>query len=124
MALPGDENARFEKRSVSMRKVVANRKNALKSTGPKTLQGKAYSRRNSLKHGFFAKSLFNEFMAVFEDPEEFQTLVDQLRQQYEPVGIAEELEVEQIVLCWWRRQRVLRFETAGFLPAWSMLELR
>jgi hypothetical protein len=41
---------------VSPRKVAANRQNALKSTGPKTPQGKVYSRRNSLKHGLFARN--------------------------------------------------------------------
>ena len=32
-------------------RVIANRQNALRSTGPKTLEGKEASRRNGLKHG-------------------------------------------------------------------------
>ena len=36
-----------------MRKVEANRRNALQSTGPRTPRGKAYGRRNALKHGLF-----------------------------------------------------------------------
>ena len=32
-------------------RTLANRANSLKSTGPKTLEGKATSRRNAFKHG-------------------------------------------------------------------------
>jgi hypothetical protein len=104
-----------KKRPISIRKVEANRKNALKSTGPKTLIGKKHSRKNAVKHGLFAKSLFNKFIAPFENPQEFQELTQLLWQQYQPEGKAEELEVEHIALCWWKRQRVWRCENAEFL---------
>ena len=42
------------KRPISERKVVANRANAKRSTGPKTEAGKAASRRNALKHGILS----------------------------------------------------------------------
>jgi hypothetical protein len=32
-------------------KIEANRRNALRSTGPRSLSGKARSRRNAFKHG-------------------------------------------------------------------------
>lgn len=35
----------------SLAKIEANRKNALRSTGPRTSAGKARSRRNALRHG-------------------------------------------------------------------------
>jgi hypothetical protein len=38
----------------SERRLDANRENAKKSTGPKTLRGKGHSRFNALKHGLFS----------------------------------------------------------------------
>ena len=37
--------------------IEANRRNALKSTGPRTAEGKEISRRNALKHGLAAETL-------------------------------------------------------------------
>jgi hypothetical protein len=41
----------------SPRKIEANRRNAKRSTGPKTVQGKQRSRANALKHGLAAATL-------------------------------------------------------------------
>ncbi len=45
------------KQTVSSRKVEANRRNASKSTGPRTQTGKRMVAKNALKHGFFSKWL-------------------------------------------------------------------
>lgn len=100
-----------KKRTVSTRKIEANRKNALKSTGPKTLKGKVYSARNAIKHGLFARQ-FMDFLVQGEDPEEYNELLKGLRAQYQPIGMAEELEVERAALCWWRLKRAWRHENA------------
>ena len=47
-----------------------------------------------------------------EDPQEFKELVDDLRQEYQPRGTLEELEVERIAACWWRLKRAWRYENA------------
>jgi hypothetical protein len=41
----------------SDRKAEANRRNALKSTGPKTPEGKAAVRLNALKHGLLSQEI-------------------------------------------------------------------
>jgi hypothetical protein len=45
------------KRTVSSRKIAANRRNGSKSAGPRTLTGKRMVAKNALKHGFFSKWL-------------------------------------------------------------------
>jgi hypothetical protein len=106
-----------KKPSTSVRKVEANRRNALKSTGPRSLTGKVYSRRNALKHGLFARDLFSDFVVQREDPKQFQELHAQLRKELQPHGRAEELEVEYIAVCWWRRGRLWRYENAEMRTA-------
>ena len=99
------------KRTVSIRKVEANRQNALKSTGPKTPRGKAYSGRNAIKHGLFSRQMM-DFVSHGEDPTEYEEILNGLRAKYQPMGTAEELEVERIALCWWRLKRAWRYENA------------
>jgi hypothetical protein len=41
----------------SPRQLEANRRNALKSTGPTSPNGKQVSRRNPLRHGFTAETV-------------------------------------------------------------------
>jgi hypothetical protein len=97
--------------AVSPRKIAANRQNALKSTGPKTPRGKAYSRRNAIKHGLFAR-LSMDFFLLGENSREYDELLADLCNDYQPVGRAEKFEVECITLCLWRLKRAARYETA------------
>ena len=97
--------------TVSTRKIAANRKNAQKSTGPKTPRGKAYSGRNAIKHGLFSRQAM-DFLSHGEDPTEYEEILNGLRAKYQPMGTAEELEVEHIALCWWRLKRAWRYENA------------
>jgi hypothetical protein len=94
--------------AVSERKLKANRE---KSTGPKTLKGKASSHRNALKHGLFSRQ-WMDFIVHGEDEEEWEELLNGLWQQYQPVGKAEELEVERAAVCWWKLKRLWRYENA------------
>jgi hypothetical protein len=96
-------------RVVSIRKAEANRRNALKSTGPRTQKGKENSRRNAVKHGLFARH-WMAFQLLGESSEEYETLLNDLLEQYQPIGRAEELEVERITICWWKLKRVSRYE--------------
>ncbi len=58
----------------SQKQIEANRRNAQKSSGPKTAQGRSISRMNALKHGLLAEQV----IVPGEDFEEFATL----RQKY------------------------------------------
>jgi hypothetical protein len=97
---------------ISERKLLANRENAKKSTGPRTVRGKAYSRGNTVKHGLFARELFPLMRLKTESGQEFRDHCERLRKAYKAVGSAEELEVERIAICMWRLSRAWRYENA------------
>lgn len=91
-------------------KVVArNRKNAGRSTGPRTAAGKAVSRRNSLKHGLTA----NPAAGVIEDPGVFDRLFEDLCCRIKPGDELEKSLTRRIAVALWRQQRVERVETAA-----------
>ena len=50
------------------RPIEANRRNAQKSTGPRTARGKAQSRLNGLRHGFCSPTYRRFWLALFEAP--------------------------------------------------------
>jgi hypothetical protein len=98
--------------TVSERKLKANRENAKKSSGPKTPRGKAYSRRNALRHGLCAKKLLPEFHWPGEDEDDFYKICDSLMRSYPPRDVLEALEVKNLADCLFRRVRARRYETA------------
>jgi len=95
---------------VSITKIEANRRNAGRSTGPKTEAGKQASRVNALKQGLLAKEVVITRGDYKEDKEAFAQLLDELGEQFTPVGVAEELEVQKIALSYWRKMRAVRYE--------------
>src|SRR5712664_917831 len=78
--------ARAEKGTSSTRKVEANRRNALKSTGPKTACGKRTVAKNALKDGFFSKFLLIQHRDGKESQEEYEGFYAGVRKHYQPVG--------------------------------------
>jgi hypothetical protein len=52
----------------SFRQVEANRRNARKSTGPNTVEGKQRSRCNAVRHGLIAEPV----IGALEDAEDYQ----------------------------------------------------
>ncbi|MDB0573094.1 hypothetical protein LBW59_20270 [Ralstonia solanacearum] len=91
------------------KQLTANRKNAHKSTGPSTAQGKAKASGNARRHGVLSTRLFLED----ENPEEFRLLFDGMRASLAPVGDLELLLVEKIAVSTWRQHRFVRAETAS-----------
>jgi hypothetical protein len=93
------------KRPVSERRIQANRRNALRSTGPKTVS------RNAIKHGLLAREVVITAGEGEESLEEFHALVERLWEDYEPVGVInEESLLQTIAACWWRKAHVIRAE--------------
>jgi hypothetical protein len=100
----------FMKKKVSNKKMKANQQNATLSTGPKTEQGKAIVRWNSLKHGFFSREVFIKQGDGKENRVEFDRLAESLMEDLQPKGTFERLLFDRILVCCWRLKRVLRYE--------------
>ena len=98
--------------AVSKKQLAANRKNARKSTGPKTKAGKEIASRNSIKHGLYARSLLLNSPNVKENPTKYDTLLDSLSRDLQPRGAFEEFLVNKIANCIWRSQRAIMAESA------------
>jgi len=91
-------------------KITANRRNAEKSTGPRTLEGKAVVALNAIKHGLLAR----QDVILGEDPQEFELLRQRLRADLRPSGEMETLFVGQIVSLWWRLLRAQQVQNETF----------
>jgi hypothetical protein len=106
-----------ENSRVSFRKIEANRRNASKSTGPRTQIGKRTVARNAMKHGFFSKCLLIPHPDGKEDPGEYQDLYAALREHYQPLNFLEELWLEKIAVLSWRLRRLVRCESGQIARA-------
>lgn len=100
------------KRPVSERKIQANRRNALRSTGPTSTRGKDIAARNSIKHGLLAKSAVITLGPAKENKTDFEELLSGLRDYFCPVGAAEELLVEEIAVSYWMERRAQLYENS------------
>ena len=94
----------------SQKQIEANRRNASKSTGPKSEAGKARSKLNSLKHGLLAKAV----VLPGEDELEFEGLVQALALELGPNGVLEEQLVGCIAANFWRLRRIYQIESEFF----------
>ncbi len=88
------------------KQAAANRRNARKSTGPKTREGKLRASMNALAHGLCA----TEPVVPGEDPARYRQVVEALRAEYEPRTPLEMLLVERAVAGLWRLARLQRIE--------------
>jgi hypothetical protein len=108
--LPPQPETHAVKPPVSERRLLANRQNALRSTGPKTMRGKRTVSRNAITHGILAREVVITAGDGEESQEEFDALIEDLENGYQPVGAVEELHVQIIATALWRKARVLRAE--------------
>ena len=90
--------------------IDANRRNAEKSTGPKTEAGKAKSSKNRLSHGFNSQ----DPILPDEDPAQFDALLEALVDEYHPATFTEQALVEKMALYQWFSLRAIRLQTGAF----------
>jgi hypothetical protein len=90
--------------------VVANRRNAEKSTGSRTAEGKAAVSQNAVKHGLLA----GRDVIRGEEQEEFELYREELFWELEPVGTMESRLAERIVSLAWRLRRAERIQNEAF----------
>jgi len=96
---------------MSLQQLDANRRNAQKSTGPKTPQGRAISKMNALKHAILSKEVLVCGLNIQECSQELSALHKRFWQELNPAGPVEEMLVDQIVTTHWRLRRALRAES-------------
>lgn len=89
--------------------ISANRRNALRSTGPKSAEGKAASSRNAIKHGIHSQ------IAVLpnERQEDYDANVAAFIRKFQPQDDVERRLVERMADCEWRLMRSRYIETAA-----------
>jgi hypothetical protein len=88
----------------------ANRRNALKSTGPKTPDGKLASRRNALRHGRTAETVIDGL----EDSEDYRDFEAAIISDYDAQTAVERELVLRLASLLWRLRRIIAIETDLF----------
>jgi hypothetical protein len=91
----------------SFRQVVANQRNAQKSTGPKTEEGKRQSRRNAIRHGLCAETVIE----TVEDIEDYRAFEATIIADFDAETAVERELVLRLASLLWRIRRATSIET-------------
>jgi hypothetical protein len=94
----------------SYRQIEANRRNALKSTGPKTEAGKQASRCNAVRHGLTAETV----LSAFENAEDYKAFEAAITADYDAQSAVERELVLRLASILWRLRRATTMETGLF----------
>jgi hypothetical protein len=98
----------------SERQVEANRRNAARSTGPRSPEGKQAVRSNAVKHSLLSR----EVLVPGEDSAALAELSERMHHAWQPVGEWEDVLVDRIVQALWRLRRIGRVEAGVFSAAY------
>jgi hypothetical protein len=91
----------------SFRQFTANRRNALRSTGPQTESGKQQSRLNAVRHGLTAETVIGSL----EDAEDYKAFQGAVTEGYDARTAAERELVLRLASLLWRLRRATAVET-------------
>ena len=97
--------------ALTQRRLEANRRNAARSTGPRTLEGKARVARNPIKHGFFVAA---ERWAP-QQQRDFKETLDGLRDDLKPQSALEESCLLTMAQSYVRMAAILSYENIAAL---------
>jgi hypothetical protein len=105
----------------SFRQIEANRRNARKSTGPATEEGKRRSRCNAVRHGLTAETV----IGALEDAEDYKAFEAAITADYDADSAVERELVLRLASLLWRLRRATTMETGLFdMQAANMLAFR
>ena len=90
----------------SAKQILANKKNARRSTGPKTKLGKEKVSMNAMKLGIYAE----HHVMVGEDTEQHKNYIDFMLKTFEIFDAISGSIVQQIISIGWRLQRIPQIE--------------
>jgi len=94
----------------SFRQIAANRRNASKSTGPTTEEGKQRSRCNAVRHGLTAETV----IGALEDVEDYKAFEAAITADYDAQSALEREMVLRLAGLLWRLRRATTIETGLF----------
>ena len=94
----------------SFRQIEANRRNARKSTGPITQEGKQRSRCNAVRHGLTAETV----IGALEDAEDYRAFEAAIIADYDAQSAVERELVLRLASLLWRLRRATTMETGLF----------
>ena len=94
----------------SLKQIEANRRNADKSTGPTTPEGKLRSRGNAVRHGLTAETV----IGTHEDADDYQAFELAITSDYDAATAVERELVLRLASVLWRLRRATGIETALF----------
>jgi hypothetical protein len=94
----------------SFRQIEANRRNARKSNGPITEEGKQRSRCNAVRHGLTAETV----IGALEDVEDYKAFEEAIIADYDAQSAVERELVLRLASLLWRLRRATTMETGLF----------
>src|SRR5436190_23525103 len=105
----------------SFRQIDANRRNAQRSTGPVTDEGKERSRRNALRHGLTAETVID----ALEDADDYSAFELSITADYDAQSATEKELVLRLASLLWRLRRATAIESGLFeIQAPHLLQFR